>query len=103
MPTLAKRDAVEKLIQAVRRMNLDDLLDFYNELFPEEPKAELDPQDGGTIVRQEVLNYLGRGVEVEEVLDLWNAAFPETWNVSYDEDADTIHYLIEPEAIRQAD
>ena len=60
-------------------------------------------QNGGTIVRQKVLDYLGRGIEVEEILDLWNVAFPETWNVSYDEDADTIHYLIEPEAIQQAD
>jgi hypothetical protein len=103
MPTLAKREAVEKLIQVVRGMSLDDLLDFHNELFPEEPKGELDLQDGGTVVRQEVLDYLGRGVEVEEILDLWNVAYPEAWNVSYDDEADTIQYLIEPEAIRQAD
>jgi len=103
MPTLAKRQAVEKLIQAVRGMSLDDLLDFHNELFPEEPKAELDPKNGGTVVREKVLDYLGRGVEVEEILDLWNVAFPEAWNVSYDDEADTIQYLVEPEAIRQAD
>jgi hypothetical protein len=103
MPTLAKREAVEKLIQAVRGMSLDDLLDFHNEMFPEGPMADLVTQNDGNMVRQKVLDYLGRGVEVEEILDLWNVAFPEAWNVTYDDEADTIQYLIEPDAIRYAD
>ncbi|HKI20183.1 MAG TPA: hypothetical protein VKA15_20000 [Isosphaeraceae bacterium] len=103
MPTLAKHEAIEKLIQAVRGMGPDDLVDFYHEVFPERPKAELDPQNGGAAVRQEILDYLGRGVEVEEILDFWNAVFPVSWNVTYDDETDEIQYLIEPEAIRQAD
>jgi len=54
MPTLAKQEAVEKLIQAVRGMSLDDLLDFHHEVFPEKPKAELDLPDGGAAIRQEI-------------------------------------------------
>ena len=84
-------------------MPLYDLLDFHNELFPEEPKADRGAPDGGEVVRRKVLEYLRRGIEVEEILDLWNVAFPETWNVSYDEDSDTIQYLNELEAVRQAD
>jgi hypothetical protein len=103
MPTLAKEDAVEKLMHAARGMGLDDLLDFHNELFPENQIAELDQQNGCSTVRQKVLDYLGRGIEVEEILDLWNVAFPEAWNVTYDEETDTIQYLIEPEAVRQAE
>jgi len=102
MPTIAKRDAVEKLIQTARGMGLDDLLDFHNELFPEDQLGELDQQNGCTAVRQKVLDYLARGLEVEEILDLWNVAFPETWNVSYDDETETLQYLVEPEAIRQA-
>ena len=33
MPTLAKHEAVEKLIQAVRGMGPDDLLDFHTKCF----------------------------------------------------------------------
>ena len=101
MPTLAKRDAVEKLIQTARGMGRDDLLDFHNELFPEDQLGELDQQNSCTAVRQEVLDYLARGLEVEEILDLWNVAFPEAWNVSYDDETETLQYLVEPEAIRQ--
>jgi hypothetical protein len=101
MPTLAKGEAVEKLIESARGMGLDDLLDFHNELFPEDQIADLDQPNGCTTVRQKVLDYLGRGIEVEEILDLWNVAFPEAWNVSYDDETDTLQYLIEPEAIGQ--
>ncbi len=103
MPTLEKQEAIEKLIQAVQGMSLDDLLDFHNELFPEKPESELDPKAGVAAVRKKVMDYLGRGLEVEEILDLWNVAFPEAWSVSYDDETDTIHYLKEPESIRQAD
>jgi hypothetical protein len=103
MPTLAKREAIEKLIQAVQGMSPDDLLDFHNELFPQKPESELDPKNGVAAVRKKVTDYLGRGLEVEEILDLWNVAFPEAWNVYYNDETDTIHYLEEPESIRQAE
>ena len=103
MPTLTKSQAVERLIQMVRGMTLDDLLDFHDELFPEEPKVRQDEQPDMSLIRRKVLDYLGRGIEVEEILDLWNVAFPETWNVIYDEESDEIQYSVEPEAVRQAD
>src|SRR5271165_5051194 len=53
-------------------MGPDDLLDFHNELFPEEPESELDPKDGVAAVRKKVTDYLGRGLEIEETLDLWH-------------------------------
>jgi hypothetical protein len=103
MPTLTKHESVEMLIQEARRMGLDDLLDFHHEVFPERPKAELDPHDGGAAIRQEILDYLGRGIEVEEILDFWHSVFPVSWKVSYDDETDTLHYLIRPEAIWQTD
>jgi hypothetical protein len=103
MPTLARREAIEKLTQAVQGMSPDDLLDFHNEVFPEGPESELDLKDGSAGIRKKITDYLGRGVEVEEILDLWNVAFPEAWNVDYDDETDTIHYCKEPESIRQAE
>jgi hypothetical protein len=102
MPTLAKREAIEKLAQAVQGMSRDDLLDFHNEL-PEKPELEIDSKNGLATIRKKIANYLSRGLEVEEILDLWNVAFPEAWNVSYVDETDTIHYLQEPESIRQGE
>jgi hypothetical protein len=103
MPTLTKHEAVEKLIQEARRMGSDDLLDFHHEVFPERPKVELDPQNGEAAIRQEILDYLGRGIEVEEILDFWHSVLPVSWKVSYDDETDTIQYDIKPEVIWQAD
>jgi hypothetical protein len=57
----------------------------------------------GEVFRKKVLDYLADGVAVEEIIDLWSAVFPEAWNVYFDEESGKIHYLIEPEAMRQAD
>jgi hypothetical protein len=103
MPTLSKPAAIEKLTDAVKGMRPDDLLDFHNELFPMEPQPKLDPKDGVAAVRKKITDYLGQGLEVEELLDLWNVAFPEACNVEYDDETDMIHYLEEPDSIHQVD
>jgi hypothetical protein len=99
MPELSTHDAIERLTEAVRGMNPDDLLDFHNSLFPRERKSELSPSDGGASDRRKILEYLGRGLEIEEILDLWNSAFPGSYNVHYDDETQKICYSEVPEAI----
>jgi hypothetical protein len=103
MPEVTPADAAHTLIEKVRAMDLDDLRDVHNELFPEVPIPPIDPSTQGAVVLKKVLDYLGHDVAVEEILDLWSVVFPEAWNVYYDDETGTIHYLVEPEAIRQAD
>jgi hypothetical protein len=103
MPEIALADAVRRLTEKVRGMELDDLRDTHNELFPQAPIPPIDPSSHGAGVRQKVLAYLADAVVVEEILDLWSVVFPEAWNVYYDDETGTIHYLVEPEAIQQAD
>ena len=100
MSSLATRDAVEKLTRAARGMGPEDLLEFHDELFPGEPISGLDPVDGADAVRRKVLDYLGEGLEVEEILDLWFLIVPGARDVSYDDETETIHYLEESESIR---
>ena len=71
MPEVTPADAVRTLTEKVRAMDLDDLRDTHNELFPETPIPPIDPTSQGTGVRQKVLTYLAGGVAVEEILDLW--------------------------------
>jgi len=81
-------------------MEADDLLDFYNEVFPMVRKAELDPSSTGEADRQKILEYIRRGLAIEEILDLWNVAFPGSYNVHFDDEDRAIHYSESTEAIR---
>jgi hypothetical protein len=103
MPEIAAADAVRRLTEKVQAMDLDDLRDAHNELFPETPIRAIVSSSQGASVRQKVLDYLAGEVVVEEILDLWGVVFPEAWNVYYDDETGTIHYFLEPEAIQQAD
>jgi hypothetical protein len=103
MPEVAPADAVRALIEKVQAMDLDDLRDTHNELFPRTPIPPIDPSSQGAGVRQKVLAYLAGEVAVEEILDLWSVVFPDAWNVYYDDETRTIHYVVAPEAIQQAD
>jgi hypothetical protein len=103
MPEVTPAEAVRTLTERVRAMDLDDLRDAHNELFPETPIPPIDPSRQGADIRRKVLAYLAGGVAVEEILDLWSAVFPEASNVNYDEETGMIEYLLEPKAIQQAD
>ncbi len=103
MPEVTPADAVRTLIEKVRAMDLDDLRDTYNELFPQTPIELIDANGQGASIRRKVLDYLAGEVAVEEILDLWSVLAPEAWNVYYDDETGKIHYLVEPEAIQQAD
>jgi hypothetical protein len=99
MPDLPTREAVERITRAVEAMGPDDLLDFHNELFPRERKSKLSTSDLGASDRRKILEYLSRGLEIEEFLDLWNVAFPGTSHVYYDDETEKIHYSELSEAI----
>ncbi len=103
MPALSRREATERLVQSVESMDVDDLLDFHNELFPQDRKSELGPGEAEAADRRKILEYIGRGLEVEEIVDLWNVAFPDSYNVHYDDEAGSIQYSELAEASRLDD
>jgi len=103
MPELTTREATERLRLAVEGMGLDDLLDFYHEMFPQRPRPAPDAKDGGAEARREILDHLARGLEVEEILDFWHATFPGSRDLAYDDETGMIHYLEAHEALRYAD
>ncbi len=103
MPVLSISEAVEKLIRAVEGMGADDLLDVHNEIFPKQPKSTLNDADGGASDRRKVISYIEQGLAIEEIIDLWNVAFPESYDVRYDDENGMICYSSEPEAIQLTD
>jgi len=99
MPAVTLEEASKRLRQSVEAMNADDLLDFHNEVFPDQRKSELDPPDSGVNDRRKILEYMDRGLEVDEMLDFWHVIFPGSRNLHYDEEDGMLHYRARGEAV----
>lgn len=92
MPTINVDVATEKLSHAVEEMHADDLLQVYNELFPDKPVAEDEAScDVGSLVKQ-IVDHISGGLEPEEVVDLWNVVFPRDREVYFDEEDCLLHF-----------
>jgi hypothetical protein len=92
MATITKQQAVDQLNQAVGEAGPDDLVEIYNELFPKTPTTEDQANENPTALLKTIRAHIDRGLEVEEILDLWNVIFPTHRGVWYDEDEGLIHY-----------
>lgn len=103
MQELSAREAIERLGHAVEGMSVDDLIAVYDELFPEEPTPEEATDQVIPTLKRRIFDYIGRGLEVEEILDLWNVVFPEDRDVYYDEETEKIHFNEQPEPLRNVE
>src|SRR5581483_11756764 len=103
MATITKRQAVDRLTEAVKEAQPDDLVEIYNELFPEKPitqdKAKKDP----SALIKKIAAHIDSGLEVEEVLDLWHVIFPKYRSVFFDEDEGLLHYTEKIEPVSQTE
>lgn len=85
MPSVAKEDAVERLVEAIQAFPAHDLAEVHNELFPfatiDANSTASDPEN----IRAAIADYLRKCAEPEEIVDCWNVVFPEHHHVRYDE------------------
>lgn len=103
MSLMSKQHAVGELARAVERADPDDLVEIYNELFPQRPITKDDTNRAAPAVVQTILAHIGQGLEIEEILDLWNVIFPAHRRVWFDEEGDVIHYEEESQPAGRAD
>lgn len=103
MATITKRQAVDRLTQAVREAHPDDLVEIHNELFPEKPTTEQESKEDPPALDKKIVAHIDDGLEVEEILDLWHVIFPKHRRVWFDEDAGLLHYAEKIEPVSQAD
>jgi len=96
MPVLSKDKAAEKLASGVEKATPSALGEIYAELFP---KGSMPAVPSAPDLAQHVRS----GLEVEEIVDLWNVVFPADRNVWYDEEDDKIHYNEEAIGYAEAD
>ncbi|HLJ10242.1 MAG TPA: hypothetical protein VKU82_03585 [Planctomycetaceae bacterium] len=70
MPALSKFEAAERLAQVVEKANSSDLVEIYDELFPERPSST-------PPTASDIAEHIRSRLEAEEIVDLWNVVFPE--------------------------
>jgi len=99
MAAVNRDQALELLAGEVRKFDFDELLEVYNELFPEHPSsAEKAQKDPSPLVR-ELIDHIHSGLEIDQIIDLWGVILPDHRNLWYDEEEETIHYNEEAEAV----
>jgi hypothetical protein len=95
MAVVTKSEAVNRLVEAIEQAPSDDLAEIYTELFPDREAPDATGGARGPLARQ-VVDHIRRGIETEEIVDLWNVVFPADHNVWFDEEDRVIRYN-EPE------
>jgi hypothetical protein len=103
MPSVSKNEAIDRLATAIERSELDDLIEVYNELRPESPRSLGGSHEGREELLSDIKDYIRQGLEVEEVVDLWNVVFPQDRNVWYDEETDLVRFNEEPEHVESTE
>jgi hypothetical protein len=99
MATITRSAAVSRMSAEIETFNRDDLVEVYNELFPETPRTADDADDLITGIRK----HIQSGLADEEIADLWNVVFPKDRNVWYDGENQSLHVNEEPEFVDSAD
>jgi hypothetical protein len=99
MPAVTQDEAVELLTRAVRQFGTDELLEVYNELFPDNPyTAAGAPADGAPLVER-IVGYLRSGLPLDVLIDQWRLIIPRHHHLWYDEEAERIEYSEETEPV----
>jgi len=89
MAAITRDSAVKQISEEVDRFSRDDLVEVYGELFPDSPGV-----DGmGEVALVDAINrQIQSGLEVEEIVDLWNVVFPKDRDVWFDDETDTLRF-----------
>jgi hypothetical protein len=91
MPVVTKGEAIDRLANAVEQARADDLAEIYTELFPDRKAPDTTGPARSPLVRQ-IVDHIRRGIETEEIVDLWNVIYPEDRNVWFDEEDMVLRY-----------
>ena len=93
MPSISKDEAVNRLTRELEQnTRADDLVEVYNELFPTDPTTEEAANRDARPLADRVAAHLKQGLEIEEIVSLWNVVFPGHRNVQFDEDEGTLNF-----------
>ena len=103
MSTIPLNMAVTRLENEIEQFVPDDLIEVHNELFPETPIVRNGQIESREKLLPVIREYIQEGLEVEEIVDLWNVVFPKDRNVWYDEETSTFHFNEQPQRVESSE
>jgi hypothetical protein len=99
MPVVSKDQAIELLTREVEEnFRADELLEVYNELFPDDPHTAEEARRGVAPLIGRIVGHICH-LAIEEIVDRWGLVFPKHRNVWYDGGEGGIHYSEESEPL----
>jgi hypothetical protein len=98
MPEITMDEALERMTSAVAKMDADEQLEVYNEIFLDHPITAEEARAGSPSLAERLGQYFHSGLEIDWVVFLWGLIFTKHHDVWYNEEEDRIHYE-EPEAM----
>jgi hypothetical protein len=100
MPEVTKDKALALLSNEVQeKLGADELLEVYNELFPDNPYTAEEAHEDLTPLIEQVVDHVKSRLEIDEITDLWGLIFPRHRNIWYDDEEERLHYNEEAEAV----
>jgi hypothetical protein len=99
MPAVNKDQALELLAREVQKFDPDELLEVYNEVFPDYPGSQKKAREDPSPLAGQLIEYIQSGLAIDQIIDLWGVILPGHHNLWYDEEEEKIHYNEEAEAV----
>jgi len=69
---ISPEQAVERLRREIQTLDWADLREVYNELFPTHKVTVEAARQDPELVRDQINKHIDRGLELEEIMSLWN-------------------------------
>jgi hypothetical protein len=85
MTGMTRDEAVERMLKGIEGLDANDLVEVYNELFPRTPVKHKDINGDGARLLGPILDYIHRGLELDEIMDLWPVVFSGVRSLYWDE------------------
>ncbi|MGL4555247.1 MAG: hypothetical protein ACRC33_29115 [Gemmataceae bacterium] len=98
MPEMTRAEAVERMSAALREYDPLERMAVHNDIFRRDPATREQAEQTPDVLTERLVRYLGSGLDVAELTDVWRLIFVRDQDLWYDEDADRIHYTTRTEA-----
>lgn len=100
MTGMTRDEAVERMLKGIEGLGVNDLVEVYNELFPRTPVKHGTVNGDSARLLGPIMDHIRRGLELEEIIDLWNVVFSGVRSLYWDEVDERFYPNPEPEPLR---
>lgn len=99
MAGITQSEAIKRMLQEIETFPEYDVVEIYNDLFPRTPVKVAEVIGERDRLLKVIVDYVHRGLELDETIDLWNVVFPEEPTLYWDEEENQFGFNPLPEPL----